>query len=294
MPEPETTEVIISIDEWINKAKADPTAYLERQATEIFLTTLGTTEPWCGKFFLKGGLLMGIVYDSPRQTADIDYSTLIAPNEEIASQLTESLNNAFPSTSVRLGYPDILCSVQTIKLLPRTKGFAEKKSPGLKITVGYAKKGSNQEKRVKDGKASSVLHVDISFKEPVGGFQIVRLGENGQTISAYSLKDIITEKYRAFFQQEIRDRRRRQDIYDLSVLLGKFDFDADEKKEIHELLIKKCQARDIDPDQNSIDNKDNINRAKSEWSSLELEIGEIPDFDECFSVAEMFYKSLPW
>ena len=63
MSKNEEMEVVVSINEWIDKAKADPEAYLERQATEIFLTTLGATEPYCQKFFLKGGLLMGIVYD---------------------------------------------------------------------------------------------------------------------------------------------------------------------------------------------------------------------------------------
>lgn len=290
----ENEEIVVNIDEWIDKAKADPAAYMERQATEVFLTALGTTEPWCKKFFLKGGLLMGILYKSPRQTADIDYSTTLAPDPKIADQLTESLNKAFPSISANLGYPDIACRIQTIKLLPRTEGFSEKQFPGFKVTVAYAQKGTPQEEKLMLGKGIHVLHADISFKEPVGGFQIVRLGKNGGTISAYSLKDIITEKYRAFLQQEKRNRRRRQDIYDLSVLLNQFDFDDDEKADILDLLIKKCVARDITPDKTSIDNQENINRAKSEWPSLELEIGEVPDFDECFEIAKIFYKSLPW
>lgn len=235
----ETEEIIVSIDEWIDKAKADPDTYMERQATEIFLTTLGTTEPWCQKFFLKGGLLMGIVYKSPRQTADIDYSTILDPDPKIADQLKESLNAAFPVVSARLGYPNILCRIQTVKLMPRPEGFADKQFPGFKITVAYAERGSGQEDKLLSGKGARVLHADISFKEPIGAFQIVRLGEHGGAISAYSLKDVITEKYRAFLQQEKRNRIRRQDIYDLSILINQFDFDADEKKEILELLIKK-------------------------------------------------------
>ncbi len=162
------------------------------------------------------------------------------------------------------------------------------------MTVAYAQKGSSQEKKLASGKSANVLHADISFKEPVGGLQIVRLGEHGGTISAYSLKDIITEKYRAFLQQEKRNRRRRQDVYDLSILLNQFDFDGEEKQEILNLLIKKCEARGISPNISSIDNQENIDRAKSEWPSLELEIGEAPDFDACYEMAKSFYKSLPW
>lgn len=287
-------KMIVNIDEWVDKAKHDPEAYLERQATEIFLTTLGTTPPCCGKFFLKGGLLMGIAYESPRQTADIDYSTILEPNTEVVEQIKEALNKEFPSTAARLGYPDITCKIQTIKFFPKESGFEKFKAPAFKITAGYAKKGSPQEIKVKEGKASKVLYADVSFKEPIGGIQILRLGEGGSEISAYSLKDIIAEKYRSLLQQEARKRNRRQDVYDLDMLINQFAFDADELKEIQELLLKKSHARDIHPDINSLQQKTIIKHAKSEWETLKLEIGELPDFDECFKKVNAFYRSLPW
>jgi len=58
------------------------------------------------------------------------------------------------------------------------------------------------------GNAATVLHADVSFKEPIGGIQIVRLGPHGPTINAYSLKDMVSEKFRAFLQQEDRNKRR--------------------------------------------------------------------------------------
>lgn len=237
---------------------------------------------------------MGIVYDSPRQTADIDYSTILEPNPEIAEHLTSALNDAFPAMAARMGYPDIICKVQTIKLMPRESNFTNANAPGFKITVGYAKRGGTQEKRLDERNAAKVLHADVSFKEPVGGIQIVRFGQNGPTITAYSLKDIIAEKYRAFLQQEKRNRVRRQDIYDLHLLLGKFSFDNDEKQDILDLMIKKCNARDINPNQDSLQNDENIRRAKSEWKTMEVEMGDLPDFDQCFAVANDFYRSLPW
>lgn len=294
MSKNEEPEIVVSIDEWVDKAKADPEAYLERQATEIFLTTLGTTQPYCQKFFLKGGLLMGIVYDSPRQTVDIDFSTDLEPDTKIAEQLKQALNDTFLATAARLGYPDIVCQVQTIGFRPREKDFKQMTSPAFKITIGYAKRGTTQEKRLLEKNAAKVLHADISFNEPVGAIQIVRLGENGAAISAYSLKDIIAEKYRAFMQQEKRRTRRRQDIYDLSLLLEKFSFDDEEKQEILDLLIEKSKARDIHPDRNSLQSDTNIERAKSEWATLEQEIGELPDFDHCYAIANDFYSSLPW
>ena len=290
----EENEIVVSIDEWVDKAKSDPEAYLERQVTEIFLTALGTTEPHCKKFFLKGGLLMGIVYNSPRQTADIDYSTSLEPDAGIIDNLKQTLNDALPAVAARMGYPDIVCKIQTIKLRPREETFNEANAPGFKITVGYAKRGSSQEKKVIDGTAAKVLHADISFKEPIGGIQIVRFGPQGPTINAYSLKDMIAEKYRAFLQQEKRNRIRRQDIYDLSLLLEQFTFDSQEKQEILDLMLEKCHAREIFPDKNWFSSEELIRRAKSEWNSMKLEVGELPEFDKCYAVASAFYSSLPW
>lgn len=290
----EDETIIVNIDEWIDKAKSDPEAYLERQATEIFLTTLGTTPPCCNKFFLKGGLLMGIAYESPRQTADIDYSTILEPSTDVAEEIRESLNQAFPSVAARLGYPEITCRIQTIKFFPRKKEFEKLKAPAFQIKAGYAKKGSNQETRLNEGRASKVLSVDVSFKEPIGGIQILRLGEKGSKISAYSLKDIIAEKYRSLLQQEERERYRRQDVYDLDILTDQFKFDEEELKDIKDLLLEKSHARDIYPEIHSLEQEEIVNRAKSEWETLGLELDELPDFNECFKKVNAFYRALPW
>lgn len=294
MSEQQEAAITVSIDEWVEKAKSDPHAYLERQATEIFLTALGTTEPYCEKFFLKGGLLMGIVYNSPRQTTDIDYSTTLEPDSKIAEHLKQLLNSAFPRIAAGLGYPDIICLIQTIKLRPREEGFDNATAPSFEISAGYAKRGSPQEKRVHAGTASNVLRADISFKEPVGAIQIVKLGTTGASITAYSLKDMIAEKYRAFLQQEARNRSRRQDIYDLALLLGKFTFDDAEKKEILNLLLEKSEARGISPTKAMISDPALIERAKKEWDTMKLELAELPAFETCHTLAQSFYESLPW
>ena len=96
--------VVVNIGEWIDKAKADPHAYLERQATEVFLTALGMLETYSHKVFLKGGILMGIVYQSPRQTGDIDFTTIMAPEPGIAEDIAEALSGVFPRAAAELGY----------------------------------------------------------------------------------------------------------------------------------------------------------------------------------------------
>lgn len=294
---PVSTTVLVDIAAWIDKAKADPAAYVERQATEVFLAALGMTKPYAHEIFLKGGVLMGVVYQSPRQTGDIDFTAISEPDPEIAEQLKIALNAALPRAAAALGYPDLMCAVQSSRYYPSEKMFPKATGPALKLHVGYARRGSPQEKHFESGKATDILEVDISFKEPVHAIQIVELGDAKTTVSAYSLNDLIAEKLRALLQQEKRNRNRRQDIYDIASLLAKFTLDPGEKVELLALLREKCAARPDNcpvPQSDSLDQPEVRDRARKEWDTLAIEIGEVPDFDECFVVVDAFYRSLPW
>lgn len=290
----EVEEIIVDIAKWVDKARADPTAYLERQATEIFLNALGMAKPYCEKVFLKGGILMGVVYQSPRQTADLDFTSVLEPSLDIADHLRETLTAAFPRAAAKLGYPDLVCRVQTVRPRPRKESFAAADGPALEITVGYARRGSREEQRLERNNSTHVLYADISFREPVGGIQVVRLGEEGASIRAYSLLDLVAEKLRALLQQERRNRFRRQDIYDIALLLKAFSLDDEEKGQLLALFYEKCRARQIEPTSDSLSHPEVIRRASSEWNTLALEIVEVPPFEECFAVVDAFYRSLPW
>jgi len=115
-----------------------------------------------------------------------------------------------------------------------------------------------------------------------------------EVFRAYSLNDLIAEKLRALLQQEQRNRYRRQDIYDIDMLLTQFPFDESEKARLHQTLLKKCDARSIIPSKEALAAPDIIKRAKADWHTLKIEIGELPDFDACFARVNTFYTSLPW
>lgn len=284
----------VDISEWVEKAKIDPEAYLERQVTEIFLTSLGKIEPFSHKIFLKGGILMGVVYNSPRQTGDVDFTAIIPPTPDIANQIGNALRKVFPRVTAELGYPDILCQMQSSRYLPNPAIFSTAEGPALKLKIGYARRGSPQEPNFQRGNATNVLAVDISFREPVGAIQIVDLGNSGGVVRAYSLLELMAEKFRALLQQEVRNRFRRQDIYDLDTLLQNFSLDHDEKQRLHKSLLEKSAARNIRPTIDSLAKPEIIRRAKKEWDTLKLEIDRLPDFDECFLRVNEFYRSLPW
>lgn len=286
--------ITVNIADWVERAKTDPVAYLERQATEVFLATLAMTKPYCQQVFLKGGILMGVVYGSPRQTGDIDFTTTLDPQPGIAEELSEALNSNFPRASAELGYPDLMCQVQSCKYFPKGDAFPKNDGPAVKLSVGYAIRGSRQEKHFHDKRSPTRLEIDISFKEPVGAIQIVRTAACEDGFGAYSLYDLMAEKLRALLQQEKRNRYRRQDIYDLDVLIDGFPLDATERQILLERLIEKCHARGIEPTAEALSNPEIIRRAKADWKSNQLEISDLPDFDSCFARVNAFYLSLPW
>jgi hypothetical protein len=216
------------------------------------------------------------------------------PKPGIAESLAKALADVFPRAAVDLGYPDLMCAVQSFKYFPKGEDFPKTDGPAIKIKVGYARRGSKQQPHFEKGQAVDVLEVDISFKEPVGAIQVVRLSDTGGVVRAYSLWDLMAEKIRALLQQEARNRYRRQDIYDIDALLNHFSLDEDEKSRLLSLLLAKCAARKIAPDADSLSQPEIIRRAKEEWDTLALEIGDLPDFDACLARVDAFYRSLPW
>ena len=57
----ETELRTVDIKPWIDRARRDPLAYVERQATEVVLTAVGSLPGYGSHIFLKGGILMAVV-----------------------------------------------------------------------------------------------------------------------------------------------------------------------------------------------------------------------------------------
>ncbi|MCB9958933.1 MAG: nucleotidyl transferase AbiEii/AbiGii toxin family protein [Rhodospirillaceae bacterium] len=286
--------LFVDIAEWVERARTDQVAYLERQATEVVLAAIGMTAALKNRVFLKGGILMGVAYHSLRQTADVDFTTTLPANQDSFVEISNGLATSLPRAAAELGYPDLVCQVQSHKFYPTPETFDCARGPALRVKIAYARRGSSQAQKIPNGNCPDVLSIDISFREPVGAIQILKLGQASGQIAAYSLADLLAEKLRALLQQPIRKRNRRQDIYDIASLIGRFPIGKPERSQIHKLLLRKCAARDLTPTATSLSESEVRERAGRDWHTLRLEIGEVPDFDACFARVEEFYKSLPW
>jgi hypothetical protein len=293
------SEPAVDIAAWIAEAQSDRATHLERQATEIVLHAVASMPEIGSHFFLKGGILMAIAYHSPRNTADIDFSTDLPPEPHLPGLIRERLGTELQRARARLGYANLLLQVQSIKERPRRFGSPETSFPALDLRVGYTQHGRGEE-RLARGMAPQAVHIEISFNEPLPATELLMLKLNSAGLPAYTLTDLIAEKLRALLQQLSRNpqreqaRYRRQDVYDIAHLLKHFPPDAARRAAILTSFRIKCAARGITPDSASFDNPLVAERARAEWASLRQDLGLLPDFDECFPLVQGLYRSLPW
>ena len=283
----------VGLERWVDGAKADPVSHRKRQVIEVILTAISSSKELRECFYLKGGILMGLAHGSPRQTTDLDFTTKYEPSQETVTLIKDQLNKTFPLVCADVGYPKLLLNVQKIKQQPRQVPFEKANAPALKIKVAYAERGTKSAEALQAGKCSDIIEIDVSFNEELQTAEILQIREDDE-ILAYGLVDLVAEKFRAILQQKIRNRNRRQDVYDINLLLEKYEFDKDSKKEIMSSFLAKCESREIEPNRNSLDDDDIRKRSKAEWGSMDIEIEKLPEFEACYRSVQTFYESWPW
>jgi hypothetical protein len=156
-------EVVVNVAEWVERARADRHAYLERAATEIVLTAIGLAPELRDRVFLKGGVLMGIVYESPRQTADLDYTATLEPTPDIGERIRVAIDSKLPIAAASLEYPDMAARVQKVEYRPRPRSFTEFFAPAIEMKVAYARRGDSAHARFLKGQCPTVVDLEISF-----------------------------------------------------------------------------------------------------------------------------------
>ncbi|MFK0299611.1 nucleotidyl transferase AbiEii/AbiGii toxin family protein [Brevundimonas sp. NPDC090276] len=291
---PERAQVVeIDVRAWVETAAHDPIAYRDRQVTEIVLTAIGVAPSLKDTLVLKGGTLMALAFDSRRLTADVDFTALVGP-ERFDELLSDELNRLLPRTAIELGYLDLVCRVQSIRKLPRPQNFEAMNFPALQVRIGSALRNTPEERRLAEGQAPRVIDVEISFRDQVYTTQDLSLIDAGVAIRAFTIHELIAEKFRALLQQPIRNRNRRQDVYDIAYLVDAHPMDDADRTTIHRILLEKCATRDIRPDAGSLENDEVVARAEAEWDTLRLEVADLQPFADRFALAAELYRSLPW
>ncbi len=279
--------VTCDLASWI---EAGPDAQREfRQAVHLILTAITLDGELRDIMVMKGGLLLAIRYQSGRFTKDLDFSTSKTGKDLDYDELRMALERNLAMAVADSDY-DLDCRIQRCRVNPPNE---DAQFPNIELTVGYAYKGTPKHKRLLQKQSPTTIEIDFNLNEPILGVESLMLGE-GAALRAYSCSDLVAEKLRSLMQQEVRNRYRRQDIYDLRMLLEN-GITEEGKEEILRSLMKKARARGIEPTPDSLAAPEIRRRAARDYQTLADEIeGELPNFDQSYGVVEAFYRALPW
>ncbi len=241
---------------------------------------------------MKGGMLMALRYESSRFTKDADFSTrdlyVSGDEDELWAELDVQLALANAETEY-----DTMCMLQRSKVMP---SGPQKTFPTLSLSIGYAARSNEKAmQRLLAKQSPSIVEIEFSYNEAVLDVEVLRLAD-GDQLQVYSLINLMAEKFRALLQQPVRNRHRRQDVYDLSLLLQEAqNWSNAEKSGLKACLIASAQAREIHAHAESMRDPDIKRRASEGYESLGSEVdGPLPPFDDIYQAVQDFYEGLPW
>jgi len=280
----------IKIQDWINQS-TERVPF--RQAVHTILVAITRSETLKANMIMKGGILLALGYESTRYTKDIDFSTAKTLKEFDLETFIQELKGALVEAVESLDY-GLDCRVQSYKQKPPK---ADATFPTIEISVGYAyKHDRNAHRRLTTKNSSNIVEIDYSLNEPSREVEIFEI-EEGQQLKIYGFTELVAEKFRAILQQVVRNRRRRQDVYDLNFLLAHYPQAGDTaiKAKILDSLIDKSNSRGLTVTKNSLSDSEVIRLSREEYDLLASEIAEpLPDFDRLYSVIRDYYESLSW
>ncbi|MHB8910882.1 MAG: nucleotidyl transferase AbiEii/AbiGii toxin family protein [Syntrophales bacterium] len=201
--------------DWVNKSETEADKTF-RQAIHTLMLAISKSDALQTRMIFHGGLLMAICFQGIRHTKDIDFVTEDKRTQIDEAGFVASLNEALAIACDSLPY-GLDCRIQSYRVKPPGEN---RNFQSLKIAMGYAYKGTPGHSRLIRGESPTVVEIDYSFNEINQQIDTIELTEGG-SIQAYSLPDLVGEKYRAMIQQKTRNRTRRQDAFDIYWLLKK-------------------------------------------------------------------------
>ena len=234
---------------------------------------------------------MALHYDSPRFTTDIDFSTPEAFTEQAEKEVIQLLSERLIVVSSELDY-DIDCRLQGCKVKPsRSKTYVS-----IFMSIGFAERGRPEHAKLMRGQSPHTVSIDYNFRESIPQVEEVTIDADG-VLRVYALPTLVAEKFRSLLQQPIRNRNRRQDVFDIYHLLNErseLRLEGCLRTVLQDLIIK-CADRDVPVNADSIDQPAVHDMAERDYGTLESEVtGDLPDFEEAFTQIRTYYRSLPW
>lgn len=278
----------VGIEAWVSEAPEGQREF--REAAHIVIAAVTRDQGLGGPMVMKGGILMGIRYHSPRFTTDIDFSSALSLEEFEPETIRRLMDSGMARVSAEFDY-DLECRVQGCRVNPPNRPDAS--FPSIELKIGHAYKGTPKHKRLMQKQSPSVVSIDISLNERILEVDDMRIDAGG-ILRIYSLNDLVAEKIRSLLQQVVRNRFRRQDVFDLNLLLTSCRREMN-RDAILTSLREKAGSRGIEVGPDSLDDPEVKRRAFEDYHTLANEVaGPLPEFEDAYAGLVAFYKSLPW
>lgn len=259
----------------------------------------GSNDIFANYLVLKGGTLMHLRYGSSRYTTDIDYTcTWNEAPSRFEEELLPQIDAQLRQSSIAIGAPDWEIRLQRIERKPSKNDFDAMRFPALKLRFGYARRGSNEHRRLISKQCPTTIQVDISFREVVYSGEHLHIESIDQSVRSYSAQEVFAEKIRALIEQSIPGRgftkERRQDIYDLNFFLEQKFIRTEHREEVLSMIIQKCELKGLSARREVFADPDFKLLCGKGWKTLHLEMSDLPEFDACYQNVQRYFESLPW
>jgi len=230
-----------NIDTWCDKYHFPRQEGQKRFVSFLILQSFDASPILSKSLVFKGGNALRFVYQNSRSTIDLDFTVVNNCLKRSVEELRKSIDNSLLLANRRY---NVRARTQKIEARPKS---ANATHPTYLVKVGYQFFNEKYFNQILQGKdVSSIIPLDISFADLICESQILDLQDNGKGhLRVGTLEDILAEKLRSLLQQPIRNRNRKQDVFDLARLFQVARDQIDLLK-VSDFLMRKCNERDID------------------------------------------------
>lgn len=232
------------------------------------LRAIASSQLLSGMLVFKGGNALDFIWEPNRSTQDLDFSAdmlAVDPHwdlDKLGELLERSLGLGLRAVTSELG---ITFAVHGVDRQPRGE---DKHFVTYELRVGYGlpDQASLLQRIARGLPSQQVIPVEVSLNEPICAVRSIDLQAPNE-LRVSTREDIVAEKLRSLLQQPIRNRRRRQDLLDVAVILGESP-DLD-RAIIAEYLCRKSSERNVVVSRSAFRNIEVIERARYQYDQLE-------------------------
>lgn len=250
------------ISTWSREHGITPAQARERYAQYGVLRAIANSHSLSDLLVFKGGNALDFVWMPNRSTRDLDFSA--RTSEGVTEVHLEKLfNGALGTVTNDLGTHYRVHSVK------KNPPGPDRSFPTHVVTIGYALPDDQRNRMaIQSGLHSrATIQVEVSLNEPICGTEPTEF-DGAHPVSVATPEDIAAEKLRALLQQIPRNRRRPQDLLDISVMLReKAGLDLGL---VAAFLLRKAEARDIQATKSAFQAPEIWERASTGYEGLRI------------------------